>query len=636
MKLAWFHLCSLVLCPLLLALATGSALSQGAKTASGNLSELLRLEVGPTIPLPIEGKVENLWSSAAPDDPDRLLVCTFEFDVEHARYPSGVYTSLDAGNTWMRTFVDASSDFVTEPSCAAGTNDRAYFVTSASEASPHGGLRQNVPQHPLGSMEAFRSLDGGLTWTGPRRYPFVDWTSLVVANAGNQTEKVYLFGNEVARGWGDAGSGAWLTGSGMIAVSEDGLHFSDPTFPPQDGGDEKSVSFPINAFALQDGSILALFVKRAVPLSESSRPQYVLYKWDGKGYRQLSEINLPAEMHETGLGSMAVDQSQRFPGRVYAPFTAEEKNRSTLGLAISDDRGVTWRLRTLLQGKIAGQVSERRSTFASVAVNGEGVVGIEWQPPRECPMFSVSTDGGESISNTIELGSCKEGEDVEKLPTPDQSYLHAVNWTTIGFSIVMDPTIYFGGGPRLVADSAGRFHPFWSERSRTGHLVLLTAAIGTSTSHSKPPYQADLSTAEDLTSSAAIKVDNERLDSFTATFSADLSVQNREGDKEIAYPSFVEVSSQQSDCGKVIYLNPFSTSEDGKAIFRVPKARGSSQLPPGNRTLPVHIELRLPGCEFSNLGQLLNIARNHHLPNLPDAVAALQIQFRVLVLPAIK
>src|SRR6267143_1380705 len=60
------------------------------------------IDIGPAIPLPVEGMPQQLWASASPDDPERLLVCTFEADPAHAQLLSAAYVSLDGGNTWMR------------------------------------------------------------------------------------------------------------------------------------------------------------------------------------------------------------------------------------------------------------------------------------------------------------------------------------------------------------------------------------------------------------------------------------------------------------------------------------------------------------------------------------------------------
>ncbi len=102
------------------------------------------VKVGPAITLPVQGLALQLFASAAPDDPDRLLICTFEEDIQHARHPSAAYVSLDAGNTWMRTLVDANSDWVSETSCAAGSNGRAYFV--AEQTTENTSTRKGPPK----------------------------------------------------------------------------------------------------------------------------------------------------------------------------------------------------------------------------------------------------------------------------------------------------------------------------------------------------------------------------------------------------------------------------------------------------------------------------------------------------------
>ena len=96
----------------------------------------------------------------------------------------------------------------------------------------------------------------------------------------------------------------------------------------------------------------------------------------------------------------------------------------------------------------------------------------------------------------------------------------------------------------------------------------------------------------------------------------------------MAYPSFLEVSKSLSDCGEAVCLNPFSTSEGGKVLFRISQKTNTSQLLPGEGSLPVHLEVRVTVCENDH-GQLLLLAKTHTQKGRV-ALAPLRVRFRVL------
>jgi hypothetical protein len=99
-----------------------------------------------------------------------------------------------------------------------------------------------------------------------------------------------------------------------------------------------------------------------------------------------------------------------------------------------------------------------------------------------------------------------------------------------------------------------------------------------------------------LTEHSLIRVAREVFDPSTATISIDLSVRNIDS-ISIAYPGFLEVIAERSDCGTIRYLNPSGISEGDHTVFQVPRRPDREHLFPGEDSLPVHLEVRLPGCE---------------------------------------
>lgn len=546
------------------------------------------LDIGPAIPLPVEGTPQQLWASASPDDPDRLLVCTFEAEPTRAQLPSAAYVSLDSGNTWMRTLVDTHSDWVSETTCAAGTRGRAYFLAGVSDTS------LGPARHERGSAEFYRSSDGGLSWMAPRRYPFIDWMTLAISSNGSDVP-MYLFGNHQATGSGEAGAGAWLEKPRPMLVSGDGLTFAPPEFPTEPQTNVGKSAFPLSAVVLDDGSALALF-------AEIPNARFELYKSDRSGYRLISTIVMPAHVKPYGPLSarMAVDPTGHTRPRVYAAIPALEANHPVLVLAVSEDGGESWQSSVVLRRATEIESDKVEYFYAGIAVNQRGVVGIEWFSGLGCPLFAISTDGGRSIRDSRRLGSCRGEDMAASAITPYMKIYNdrsPLDWHT-GDSPEPIPgfTIHITGATlasvTIAADAQGRFHAFWSEPRLDGTRILTaTIRIGSSRLERIP-----LGETEELTEHSLIRVVGEAFDPSTATFSIDASVRNIDA-TSLTYPGFLEVIVDRSDCGRIEYLNSWGISEDGHTVFRVPRRPDREHLFPGEDSLPVHIEVRIPGCE---------------------------------------
>jgi hypothetical protein len=616
------------MCGLLLACCALSA-RVSLPNSTARTSAKIFTEVGAAVPLPVQGMPRQLWVFAAPDDPDRLIVCTFESDGAYPRATSAAYVSLDGGNAWMRTLLLSQSLWVSETSCAAGRDGHAYFSASASDTSRGG------QSHQRGTMEVLRSLDGGISWSEPHRYPFIDWTSLTVVPIAGRSEQVYLFGNIMAAGFGDSGNGEWSVGRGLMAVSRDGVHFTPPIYPSGAAALQlETGAFPISALPDQDGHVVVLFGRRAKGEEDFS---YALYFTDGKNYEAVGTIVIPHGIHDvqTLSAQMAIDRSQRFRNRLYVAFPATENDRHIVVLATSDDGGRNWHTRSLLQHDVDVATIERRSSFAGVAVNKDGVLAVEWLPPGGCPLLAISLDGGESVADIVHLGSCREGEDKQLVPSAVKNLL----WTLTayrfrgqserkgpGFTTFVETAPQWDS--KIVSDAAGRFHVFWEEFGEDGKAELLTASVAVHPARPDSPRNFDVSRWQDVSSDAVIDVVRQEFDPYSAVFRMDVSVSNP-GEK-IPQPAFLEVIGDHSDCGSVEYLNVSERSKDGNAIFRIPGVQSGQNLMPGDHTLPVHLEVRVAGCE-NNSGGLVKSARVHVKPGTRGyELSPLAVWFHVL------
>jgi hypothetical protein len=567
-------------------------------------------QIGPAIPLPIDGLAKHISASAAPDDPNRLLACTFESDGAHARHHSAAYVSLDRGNTWMKTVDDTDSDWVSEPSCVAGTGGKAYFVAGVSDTSA------GLTQHVLGTTEIFRSFDGGLRWSGPHRYPFIDWTSLAVSETSS--ENVYLFGHHMAKGIGDKGTGSWENRIRPLLVSRDnGDSFSLPVFSTDQEHNEWRGGYPISSLSTNDGAVLALYAQTFDSIAgRSSKISFALYKSDTSQYEKLSEIELPRGIQriEPFAAQLAIDRSQKHPGRLYLLFTGLADDHAELVLAISDDTGKTWRMSELLRASEALNLKGRLdySPLAGVAVNRDGVIGLEWMPPNGCPLFALSKDGAASVTEFRTLGRCREREPTTLLPLASAKSMDTLSSTNVqpavagpktpGFTLRVDTSMLWS--VQIVADAGGQFHSFWPERRSDGSVAVLAASV---TSGAPETLKVRLENAQDLAPQTIVKVLEERFDPDTATFGIDVAARNK-GTTTIEYPSVLEAERDLSDCGEVVYLNPSGLSGTGRPVYVVPAPPNKEYLGPGEATLPVHLEIQLQKCAAST-GSLFNHSR---------------------------
>jgi len=567
---------------------TSRPLTASAQVGSAAAApQALTFDIGPAVPLPVEGTPQQLWASASPDDPDRLLVCTFEAEPTHAQLSSAAYVSLDSGNTWMRTLVDSHSDWVSETTCAAGTRGRAYFLAGVSDTS------LGPARHERGSAEFYRSSDGGLSWMAPRRYPFIDWMTFAIPSNGSDVP-MYLFGNHQASGSGDMGAGAWLEKPRPMLVSRDGLTFAPPEFPTEPQTNPGKSAFPLSAVVQDDGSALALF-------AEIPNARFRLYKSDPSGYRLVSTIEMPAQVKTYGPLSahMAVDPRAHSFSRLYAAIPALEANHPVLVLAVSQDGGSSWQSSVLLRRATEIESDKAEYFYAGIAVNQQGVVGIEWFSGLGCPLFAISTDGGRSIGDSRPLGACRGEDNSPSSITPYMKIYNDRSPLDLHSEDLSVPipgfTIHITGATlasvTIAADAQGRFHAFWSEPGLDGTRILTaTIRIGSS-----PVERVPLAGTEELTEHSLVRVVGEAFDRPTATFHVDASVRNIDS-TSLTYPDFLEVVFDRSDCGRIEYLNPWGISEAGHTVFRVPRRPDREHLFPGEDSLPVHIGVRIPGC----------------------------------------
>jgi hypothetical protein len=551
-------------------------------------------------------QTKHIWVSAAPDDPDRLIACLEEADSAHVSRHVVAYVSLDGGNTWMATLDDRESDWVSEASCAAGRSGSAYVGAGVSNT------QQGAPFHQRGTTEIFRSFDEGLHWSPARRLPFVDWTSLA-----STREKVYLFGHLLAEGIGDQGTGNWRKETRPLFVSRDkGETFSPPLFP-SDQDNAFRGGYPMGSIVTDDGTVLALYMQSLAPRpTNHPKAGYAIYRVTDKSFEKISEVSIPQEMEyvEAFAAQLAIDLSALHRGRLYLAFSGMAAGRAAMALAISDDLGKKWNTRIVFRGDDVPPPELRidLSPLAGVAVNRDGVVGVEWMPPNGCPLFAVSADGGDSLSKLGMLGNCSERDPASLRGLAAAKSLFALSFVNTrpgtsdagapGFSFRVDPSLVWS--TQVVADAAGRFHVFWPERQFDGSAAILTAVVSTTLASERT---VSLDRMENLSARTVIRVLENRFDPLSATFGIDVAAKN-DSDEPIPYPAFLEAYRESSDCGRVAYLNSQAVSSTSRPVYLVPSPPHTDFLMPGESSLPVHLQIHIDGCQ-SNQPSLFDRSR---------------------------
>src|SRR2546426_5560145 len=105
-------------------------------SAAQQTSKAPNLNLGPLVPVSPPGSALPLQLNRATGEADGrvLMVCGGRPSSHHNTQEGFVYASYDSGRTWQETLVESSSAWVSEESCALGTDGRAYFVAGVSNA----------------------------------------------------------------------------------------------------------------------------------------------------------------------------------------------------------------------------------------------------------------------------------------------------------------------------------------------------------------------------------------------------------------------------------------------------------------------------------------------------------------------
>jgi hypothetical protein len=460
----------------------------------------------------------ELHAGADPGNAKRLIVCTMVDRLE-GKYPmtSVVYMSSDGGATW-RAALDAEKlgyPYMSDPKCGFGPNGIAYYSGYGTNPHiPYGG--KDKPEEPGLSEYFFSSRDGGTTWskptplignrlgrasltidntTGPRRGT-IYWNGIVVVpDLIERTWRIgYVLYRSTDRGYSfqssvlhapNAAVNIGRIGGNSVVLSE-GTFVSVFTSEPMGMGG----SAPLDSLnfigdttnkALVDSCLMfavisndgAISVEKPVRVSNCFRADG-LKKGKGPG--------------TIGFPTLATDRSKgQYRDRMYLVWPDNRSGRHEVLLVTSSDRGKTWSAPQVINDDPppATVADGKDMMHPTVAVNPDGIVGVVWAERQSADdsgswkvRFRASSDGGATWTASVHVNGQKAGDKVI-MPTPRRAAADSSrDGGALSEASAANAFFKLDGGDTwsMVADAAGVFHPFWTDR-RTGILQLWTAPI---------------------------------------------------------------------------------------------------------------------------------------------------------------
>ena len=422
----------------------------------------------------------GLWHNevviaADPNHPDRLLACSMLID---RGIHSAAYVSFDRGRTWAAAALAAES-FANDPTCAYGPDGAAYFIAKTATKEPRRGSDGDA-------IYLRRSPDGGKTWDPVvKGIPCVDRPFMAVDHTtGRYRGRLYVAFNHRLYGETAGRTPADFRNTIRLAASLDG----GKSFPHRVdrlllGQDEKRIAASMVGATgvLSDGTVV-VFHQHAVMTQKNpatgkprvERAWLQLFRSTDGGETlepavKIADVESSYNLENSRgvAGDMAVDAGGgRFRDRLYVVWADVRSGRSEIMLSYSADKGQTWaKPRVVSDGKRSDRPSGGPDDFMpAVAVNKDGVVGVQWYDRRDNPdnqgyyaRFSASPDGGETW-----LPSVRVSEEPNSVPK-DRSKAARFNLTG-------------GDTAGLAADAEGAFHALWID-NRTGVQQVWTAPI---------------------------------------------------------------------------------------------------------------------------------------------------------------
>lgn len=498
--------------------------------------------------------------AADPSSRDRLMACSMLLGTSVTHSETVTYVSHDGGRTWtMARRVEGEGGRESwDPTCTYGPQGVAY---SAAEGVDSAGRAY---------IEIARSSDGGVHWDPPYRLAHSERAFLTVDNSGGvRNGWLYLHGNEIKR----TTKGGRVSGMELLILQDGAPRVRSQFVASADGNYAITTG---QGVVLTDGTFLGPFVEvvdYGSPGSGTIRPN-IISQYSGRANALLKVLVSTDGVRATAMtvddfylrwppvsgGSvpvMAADASRGpFRDRAYTVWADERSGRLQVLLSYSSDKGKTWSAPAVVSDERPWSASGAGpdSFNPTVAVNGNGIVGIAWYDRRDhrdnlgwSLRFAASLDGAESFTPSV---SVSETDHVQARP-PTIALRARSAAASRGGGIATTIGVHhfnFGAGHTagLAADAGGDFHPIWSGNA-SGVPQLWTASIkvdGTAARNGG----GELAELVDVTGKTALRFLNRIYDRTQGMVEADVVLENTSRDTVLA-PLKVRVLSVGSEVG---------------------------------------------------------------------------------------
>lgn len=553
--------------------------------------------VGPNILVSRDADVPHVETMVAinPMDPKNLLGTATTLTQNDVCNDCKTYVSTDAGYSWScSTFPETADVANGDPQVAFGLNGTAYYAALSSA-----------------QLYVYRSEDKGKSWKAPVRLGRGDHEQIVVDHSyGKFAGRVYI---------------GLKTGDNVSVYrsNDDGRTFIGPV----EAATSKKPGFGFQTYSplvLSDGTLFVPFIE-AQPSGEKTTISNIRTLWFVTSSDGGVTFSTPALINEQRLNvfpeqvkayrrgsfvkgtviSYAVDLSgSKYRDYLYVAWSDWRYGRPRILFSYSSNKGQTWAESKMVSTNIPGESAQY---LPMIAVNNEGIVGIEWFDTRNSKnqdsselYFSASVNGGASFLQAAKVSSEPSFPISSGNLKPSQLSVRSMeNKVSANFLSTFSRWPDGGDYIGLTTDSNGAFYPFWPDsRNRTYQLYSSKLIVST-------PKEKELSrdkvTAEKLKASVShqitliadpVKYNAETQEAVIPVRLKNISGETLYGPFMVVFKNFTNPGFTRSGFQGFINVPQILNATNGRkgvgAVFDYSSAlRDFDSLEPGALTEPV-------------------------------------------------
>jgi len=519
-----------------------------------------------------------------PENSSNVIICGTHWDALQNAAHGFVYASADGAKTWRVALEDTNSEWVTEQSCAFGSNHRAYFISEASN------VVDGMPHHEQGTTRLFLSHDGGQSWTETLKTGWADFSTSAVSMISG--DLFTFFNYRTYESGKNPGSAV-----GVLRFSPEGRTLSGPFIDHTMPQLNYLGAYPSDAIPLKDGSVAALYFTGQIS------PTGVMTHILGLARVQLTPSLLVTStvIASTTKNCLTVDGSSlaydSTSNSLVVAYSSEIENACQLVIARSVNDGDTWTRSTVVHGP-----REREAGIAhlSLAFGPDGASDLLWEDSGS--WFLAALNGSVMQETPVMLPGLQRGLRITNDALMTVIYQPgAYHVETNGPSDALSVDVRDVRGSSLRAKGlvrvANHFQAVFPASNGDGEVLLSSFDPPTddSTKPETPVGMENLS-LRDVTSQVALVYGGfQSFDQTTGTLSIDFRLANR-GTHPISTPIYLIVRRINSGVAKISVQNSKNKVTGLGATWDIAQSVTGSQILPGATTynvirLSFHLEL---------------------------------------------